>query len=432
MSIANNFQNIYKELYNSVEDNNFNNVVNEVNVLVTNKCNNNNCSSSRCHNITNDIVRKAVLNLKGGKDDETYYLSSNHFIHASEIAIDKLSTILDLMLKHGLTNELVNKSVIKPVPKNMRKSISVSSNYRAISKNTIISKIVDNVMLLQIQDKLITSSYQFAYKEGYSTSMCSFLVAETIQYYKSNGSNVYMLSLDASKAFDRVKYTKLFRILIERSVCPLIIRFLINIYLISSATVKWNRCESELFNISNGVKQGAIISAPLFAIYIDPLISKLNAAKQGCYIGNICANAFAYADDIVILSPSCSALRELIAICEDMANELEIKFNPDKCTLLIFSNSEFIKTNINIMLCGSRVKIVNSEKHLGHVFKSDYVDTFNLINMDNVIRDMKVRTNALSSHFKSVSWKSKTILFNSQCISLYGCYLWRLDYKKVS
>ena len=261
--------------------------------------------------------------------------------------------------------------------------------------------------------------------------MCSFLVAETIQYYKSNGSNVYMLSLDASKAFDRVKYTKLFRILIERSVCPLIIRLLINIYLISSATVKWNRCESELFNISNGVKQGAIISAPLFAIYIDPLISKLNAAKQGCYIGNICANAFAYADDIVILSPSCSALRDLIAICENMANELEIKFNPDKCTLLIFSNSEFIKTNINIMLCGSRVKIVNSEKHLGHVFKSDYVDTFNLINMDNVIRDMKVRTNALSSHFKSVSWRSKTILFNSQCISLYGCHLWRLDDKKV-
>ena len=115
-----------------------------------------------------------------------------------------------------------------------------------------------------------------------------------------------------------------------------------------------------------------------------------------------------------------------------MANELEIKFNPDKCTLLIFSNSEFIKTNINIMLCGSQVKIVNSEKHLGHVFNSDYGETSNLINMDNVIRDMKVRTNALSSHFKSVSWKSKTILFNSQCISLYGCHLWKLDDKKVS
>ena len=139
--------------------------------------------------------------------------------------------------------------------------------------------------------------------------MCSFLVSETIQYYKSHGSDVYMLPLDASKAFDRVKYTKLFKLLIDRSVCPLIIRFLINIYIFSSATVRWNKSESGSFFISNGVKQGAIISAPLFAIYIDPLLSKLNKTKKGCYIGNICANAFAYADDIVILSPSCSALR---------------------------------------------------------------------------------------------------------------------------
>ena len=65
-------------------------------------------------------------------------------------AIDTLSTTLDLILKHGLTNELINKSVIKLIPKNMRKSLSVSSNYRAISKNTIISKIVTNVMLLKI------------------------------------------------------------------------------------------------------------------------------------------------------------------------------------------------------------------------------------------------------------------------------------------
>ena len=44
--------------------------------------------------------------------------------------------------------------------------------------------------------------------------ICSFLVAETIQYYKTNGSDVYMLSLDAYKAFDRVKYSKL-KLLIE-------------------------------------------------------------------------------------------------------------------------------------------------------------------------------------------------------------------------
>ena len=374
---------------------------------------------------------KAVNNLKKDKNGETYYNSSNHIINASNLTLEILSKILNSMLKHGTSSEIINKSVIKPIPKNMQKSLSVSSNYRAISKNTIISKIIDYVTISQIEDKLKTSSYQFAYKEGFSTSMCSFLVSETIQYYKSHGSDVYMLSLDASKAFDRVKYTKLFKLLIKRSVCALVIRLLLKVYIFSSATVKWNNCESDSFTISNGVKQGGIISAPLFAIYIDPLLEKLNNTKEGCYIGNICANAFAYADDIVLLSPSCTALRNLINIFEIYAIEYEIKFNPDKCTLLIFSQMKNAEDYVNITLCGSKIKAISNEKHLGHVFDSAYTHSLNLININNVIRDMKVRTNTIKSQFKPISWKSKTKLFNSQCLSLYSCQLWRLDDPKV-
>ena len=166
-----------------------------------------------------------------------------------------------------------------------------------------------------------TSSFQFAYKKGFSTTLCSFLVAETLQYYKSQGSNVFMLSLDATKAFDRVQYSKLFNSLIEKDVCPLMIRFIINVYITSTAVVSWNNTQSESFSIKNGVKQGAVLSAPMFAVYIDPLIIRLKKSKRGCHIGNICANAFAYADDLVLLSPSCTALNILITICEIFSNE---------------------------------------------------------------------------------------------------------------
>ena len=430
-NIVDNFKDIYSELYNSVPDNDFKTVVNEVNTLVSNKCSNNMCSSAHCHDITIDILSKAIDSLKNGKADETHYLSSDHFIHGSRTTMDILRKLLNSMLKHGIASETINKSVIKPIPKDMQKSLSVSSNYRAISKNTIISKIIDYVIILQIQDKLCTSSYQFAYKKGFSTSMCSFLVAETIQYYKSHGSDVYMLSLDASKAFDRVKYTKLFKLLIDKLVCPLIIRLLMNIYLSSSATVKWKNCESENFGISNGVKQGAVISPPLFAIYLDPLIARLIESKEGCHIGDICANAFVYADDIVLLSPSCNALRNLINICEYFANEYEINFNPNKCTLLIFSDIKDIGNLVNLTICGSSIKNVTSETHLGHVFQADYGHTMNLINFDHIIRDMKVRTNAIVNQFKPISWKAKTTLFNSQCLYLYGCPLWRLDDPKI-
>ena len=100
-----------------------------------------------------------------------------------------------------------------------------------------------------------TSEYQFAYKTGLSTSLCSFLVAETISYYRSRGSNVYMLSLDATKAFDRVQYSILFQKLIEKDICPIIIRFIMNSYLISKSLVKWNNTESRSFSLKNGVNK---------------------------------------------------------------------------------------------------------------------------------------------------------------------------------
>ena len=219
--------------------------------------------------------------------------------------------------------------------------------------------------------------------------------------------------------------------LIKRSVCPLIIRLLLNIYVISKAVVKWNDCYSEEFSINNGVKQGAIISSPLFSLYIEPMIQKLNKSKIGCHIGNLCANAFAYADDLVILSPSCSALNEMIGICELYANEYKLKFNPEKCTLLIFADSEFYFNNVNITLNGCRIKNVHSEFHLGHQFCSSFTQTSNMIHFENIIRDIKVRTNVVVNEFRQISWQSKVKLFLSQCSYLYGCPLWSLDDPKI-
>ena len=327
------------------------------------------------------------------------------------------------MLKHGTANNNINKSTIKPIPKNMQKSLSDSNNYRAISKNSIVSKIIDYVIIDLIPDNMTTSDFQFGYKKGFSTSLFSFLVSETIQYYRSRGSNVYMVSLDATKAFDRVQFTKLFNTLIERNICPLIIRLIMNIYLTSSASVKWNSSTSKSFKIFNGVKQGAVISAHLFSLYIDPLLKDLKNSKLGCHFGNLNANAFAYADDVIILAPSCSSLKSLLKICEKYANEFFLSFNPDKCTLLIFADSDYYFNKINIKLCGQSIKNVKSEKHLGHIFQSKP----NLINIEPVIKDLRVRTNVIINQFKAISWQAKVKLFLSQCSALYGSQLWSLD-----
>jgi hypothetical protein len=56
-------------------------------------------------------------------------------------------------------------------------------------------------------------------------------------------------------------------------------------------------------------------------VYIDGLLMALSNAGVGCYIGNNFVGALAYADDIVLLAPSASALRRMLAIYENYANE---------------------------------------------------------------------------------------------------------------
>ena len=92
--------------------------------------------------------------------------------------------------------------------------------------------------------------------------MCSIILKESIAHYINNGSTM----LDATKAFDRVKYFKLFMLLNERGLSPVIIRLTCHLVRIS-----WNGVYSSSFPVKNGVKQSAMISSVLLCCYIDKL-----------------------------------------------------------------------------------------------------------------------------------------------------------------
>ena len=85
--------------------------------------------------------------------------------------------------------------------------------------------------------------------------------------------------MDMSKAFDMVEWVSLFDRLIEKKVNFIILRLMLYIYENQSCSVKWSGETSSQFNVSNGVRQGAISSAILFAIYIDELLDILKASR---------------------------------------------------------------------------------------------------------------------------------------------------------
>ena len=87
-----------------------------------------------------------------------------------------------------------------------------------------------------------------------------------------------------SKAFDKVKHSLLFKQLLVKGLPVSCIRLLLIMYKKQVANVRWNSSLSQSFPISNGVQQGAVLSAILFCVYLNDLYKLLRKRRSGWWI----------------------------------------------------------------------------------------------------------------------------------------------------
>ena len=214
-----------------------------------------------------------------------------------------------------------------PIVKNNIGDITSSDNYRAIAIGNLILKWFDWLILILEQDKLTTDELQFGFQAKSSTTMCSWAVSSVVEHFNRAGRPVFACAMDLSKAFDLVSWDKMFPDLIERGISPLILMCILFIYTNQSCNVRWGNAHSSSFQVTNGVRQGAVSSPILFCIYIDKLIKQLQYSSIGCQISNVYLGVWVYADDIILLSPSRRGLQDMVNICEQFANIYKLKFS---------------------------------------------------------------------------------------------------------
>jgi len=243
-----------------------------------------------------------------------------------------ISLLFTALLADGTApSEFVTSTVI-PIPKGKGLNPTDSANYRGIALSSIYGKLFDLIVLHKFSYQLCTSPLQFGFKAKRSTSMCTMVLKEVIAYYSKHGS-LYCIMLDATKAFDRVNYCKLFQELLDRALPREYLRLLLNMYTNHVTRVSWNGMCSVKFSVKSGVKQGGFISPVLFCIYIDKLFLELSKSGFGCFIGEVFLGALAYTDDIVLLAPTHRAMRNMLALCDKFASEYHV-FNAKKSLCL--------------------------------------------------------------------------------------------------
>ena len=209
-------------------------------------------------------------------------------------------------------------------------------NYRGITLSHIFSYLFEHAALLKIGSFLNSDDLQFGYKKNHSTSHAIYTVKRCIDYFCDHGSHVFASFLDCTKGFDRVSHKGLFTKLIQRNVPLCWIRILLYWYSNLYSVCKWQNAYSVPFLVVSGVRQGGVLSAKFWAVYLDGLITRLRASKLGCHLKDLFIACILYADDVCLLAPTRRAMQALLDICSEYASEWCIKYNEKKNESYVF------------------------------------------------------------------------------------------------
>ena len=363
------FKDVYQTLYNSAETGDaVKKIKDRLKALIDQD------SLSEVSKVTAAAVQEACSKMKSGKSDVSGAYTSDVLLHGPPVLFEHLAAVFRSFLVHGEVTEQLLCCAFLPLFKGGLKNPAKTDSYRAIAGSSQLLKLFDNVVLLLWGHLLTSDSLQFGYKGGTSTTQCSWLVSEVADYYIKRRSPVICVTLDCSKAFDKCRYDKLFQKLVDRSVPAIVVRALIHVYEEQTACVKLVDKRSVSFSITNGTRQGSVLSPALFAVYLDELLARLRSLGVGCHVGGLWYGAACFADDLVLLAPARTSAEMMLQCCEEYATEHNLQFSTDpnpgksksKC---IFFTGKMRNQSYpdKLVLLGQELPWVEQANHLGHI-----------------------------------------------------------------
>ena len=162
-------------------------------------------------------------------------------------------------------------------------------------------------------------------------------------------------------------------------------------------------------------------------VYTDDINHHLQATGVGCYVGGAWVNSLSYADDIVSLAPTVTALQTVLDVCRAYAGPHDIVYNTTKTVCVMVSPKQLQgRFSIRVRLGNEWLSFVEEFCFLGQIMTTDCRDDKDIkkqFRRQNAVGNMPVR----KLSFAPI--EAKIQLSKSYCYPIYGCALWRHSFQ---
>ena len=298
-------------------------------------------------------LKEININKPPGPDN----IHPKFLMETSNLISKPLTHLFNLSLKSGSLPKDWKTSKVTPIFKSGSKSCT--NNYRPISVNSNVCKILEKILRDALMSHLMNNNLLSVEQHGFvpkkSTCLQLLLYMDRLTEAFENNSSLISVYFDFRKAFDTVPHKRLIHKLKTVGITGHLRSWLENYLENRFHYVQVGHSKSTLVKQTSGIPQGTILGPILFLIYVNDLPKCINATS------------LLFADDLKIFSDNINLnLQTEINKLSDWSENWLLKFNPLKCKYMSYGNEMVLPLHIN----NSPIENTNQQKDLGIIFDS--------------------------------------------------------------
>lgn len=339
---------------------------------------------------TQKEIEKALSLLQSNKSPGEDGFPPEFYREFKDLLIPLIKDVLDLASRTQTLPESFSTAIITVIHKKNKDPLKCAS-YRPISLlNTdykLISKVLANRLGQYLPQLINPDQSGFILKRSSSNNLCRLF--NIIHLAKSKTEPSIAVALDAEKAFDRLEWPFLFKVLAKYGFGQSFINWVKTLYHMPRARITTNGQISAVFPLSRSSRQGCPLSPGLFVLAIEPLAEAIRQDPdiKGFKVGQTTHKLNLMADDVILyLTDPGNSLAKLQTLLDTYSVISGYKVNMEKSEIIPLTNFDYTECQqaspFKWLPNGIKYLGITVDNDLNNLYKLNYLPLLTRIEED--------------------------------------------------